>query len=86
MRTPGRLIMMPPTTNIMPLTIAADVPMFPGSTTERQHVRSISKAEQEAQRHIERCALWGQIEQECQRCELQHNPDDCGELAFHQTI
>jgi hypothetical protein len=33
MRTPGRLIMIPPTKNIVPLTIAADVPMFSGFTT-----------------------------------------------------
>jgi hypothetical protein len=27
MRTPGRLIMIPPTMNMMPFTMAADVPM-----------------------------------------------------------
>ena len=33
MRTPGLLIMIPPTRNMMPLTIAADVPMRLGGTT-----------------------------------------------------
>jgi len=32
MRTPGRLIMIPPTMNIMPLTMAAEVPMRLGAT------------------------------------------------------
>ena len=33
MRTPGLLIMIPPTRNMMPLTIAADVPIWLGFTT-----------------------------------------------------
>ena len=32
-RTPGLLIMIPPTMNVMPFTIAADVPIWWGLTT-----------------------------------------------------